>query len=153
MLHLLSQTRAGHSGPADVTSLSLSHAKVTDEGLKELKELKKLSHLDLGDTAVTDEGLKELKDFPNRKWLGLHKTKVTSKGVKELKKALPYCYISEEDPEDRSKMERRRERASSRPYVSSATIYTVVEVFLAALAIIAPAIYVATKVRQRTKRL
>jgi hypothetical protein len=35
---------------------------VTDAGLKELKELKQLTTLDLEGTQVTDAGLKELKE-------------------------------------------------------------------------------------------
>jgi hypothetical protein len=50
-------------------------------------------------------------------------------------------------------MERTRSpsQASTRPPVSRATIWTVVKVSLVALSVIAPGIYVATKVWQRAK--
>jgi internalin A len=42
--------------------LSLNGTKVTDAGLKELKELKELTSLDVVETAVTDAGINELKE-------------------------------------------------------------------------------------------
>jgi Leucine-rich repeat (LRR) protein len=156
----------------NLKALWLPNTKVTDAGLKELKELKNLEELNLGDTAVTDLGLKELKELQNLKRLLLYKTKVTDAGLKELREALPECNIVEKDPEEWLKMAVARMKemneksrviyeklrgehgshASPRSHVSSATIFTVVKVLLAALAIIPLAIYVATKVWQRARR-
>ena len=74
-------------------TLNLSSTKVTDAGLKELKDLKNLTTLYLP-AAVTDAGLKELKDLKNLTLLDLFDTSVTDAGLKELKKALPNCRIS-----------------------------------------------------------
>jgi len=68
-------------------------SKVTDADLKQLKDLKNLQSLYLGNTKVTDAGLKELKDFKNLSFLGLLGTRVTDGGVKELQEALPDCQI------------------------------------------------------------
>jgi hypothetical protein len=45
--------------------------------------------LNLGNTKVTDAGLKELKEFKNLQWLGIRGTHVTFRGLKELQSALP----------------------------------------------------------------
>src|SRR5207253_160541 len=68
--------------------------KVTDAGLKELRELKNLQTLYLNGTKVTDTGLKELKDLKNLRTLEVAFTAVTDAGVKELKAALPKIDIS-----------------------------------------------------------
>jgi Leucine Rich repeat len=57
---------------------------VSDEGLKELVALKRLTHLDLRDNPVTDVGVKELSALTSLAHLSLHGTKVTGAGVKEL---------------------------------------------------------------------
>ena len=44
-----------------VVKVDLSGTKITDAGLKVLKELKELRELDLNGTQVTDAGVKELK--------------------------------------------------------------------------------------------
>jgi len=74
-------------------TLDLSETKVTDAGLKELKEIKSLQTLYLWNTKVTDAGLKELKELNNLKVLHLLDTKVTDAGVKELQMALPKLNI------------------------------------------------------------
>ena len=53
-----------------VIGVNLAGTKVTDAGLKELKDLKQLTYLQLGHTGVTDDG------------------------VADLQKALPGCKIS-----------------------------------------------------------
>ncbi|HEV3383989.1 MAG TPA: sigma-70 family RNA polymerase sigma factor [Gemmata sp.] len=58
---------------------------VGDEGMKELKDLKNLTVLDLTDTLVTDEGMKELKVLRSLTSLNLGSTKIGNEGMKELK--------------------------------------------------------------------
>jgi CHAT domain-containing protein/tetratricopeptide (TPR) repeat protein len=65
--------------------LGLNGTQVTDAGLKELRELKSLQDLDLGGTQVTDAGLTELKQLKSLQWLYLLGTRVTDAGLKELK--------------------------------------------------------------------
>ena len=69
----------------DVLSLVLAVDNLTDAGLKELKEFKNLTTLNLNNTKVTDAGLKELKDLKNLTTLSLYSTQVTDAGLKELK--------------------------------------------------------------------
>ncbi len=45
---------------------------MTDAGLKELKELKQLTSLNLNGTQVTDAGLKELKESQTTHWARPH---------------------------------------------------------------------------------
>jgi hypothetical protein len=78
----------------NLTCLYMNGTKVTGVGFKELKALNNLTTLCIGDTPLTDEGLKELKNFKNLKFLFLSDTKVTNAGVKELQEALPKCKIS-----------------------------------------------------------
>jgi Leucine-rich repeat (LRR) protein len=93
LLHALSnaKTKDGKrpSGPGDVTSLDLRRTRVTDAGLKELKEFKNLETLYLSRTMVTDAGLKELKELEHLPMLFLSNTKVTDAGKKELQSARP----------------------------------------------------------------
>jgi len=64
---------------------------VTDEGLKELAELKELRSLSLSGTRVTDAGLKGLKGLRQLRLVLLHKTRVTPEGVADFRQALPKC--------------------------------------------------------------
>ena len=50
--------------------------------------------VNLGHTKVTDAGLKELKDLKQLTSLNLAETKVTADGVADLQKALPGCKIT-----------------------------------------------------------
>src|SRR5437870_2879959 len=68
-----------------VIGVNLGGTKVTDAGLKELKQVKQLTDLNLDDTPVTDAGLKELKHFKQLTALDLKATPVTDAGLKELK--------------------------------------------------------------------
>ena len=77
-----------------VIGVSFNFKPVTDAGLKELKDLKQLTSLNLDNTKVTDAGLKELKDLKQLTSLNLYATKVTDDGVADLQKALPGCKIT-----------------------------------------------------------
>jgi hypothetical protein len=68
-----------------LTTLQLFGTEVSDVGLKDLKDLKNLTTLGLAFTKVTDVGLKQLKDLQNLILLDLGNTKVTDAGLKELK--------------------------------------------------------------------
>jgi Leucine-rich repeat (LRR) protein len=63
----------------------LSLLGVTDAGMKYLKGLTALEHLDLGHTEVGDAGLENLKDLTKLKTLTLDGTPVTDAGIKYLK--------------------------------------------------------------------
>src|SRR5207302_1019475 len=64
--------------------LGLSCSSLTDGGLKDLARLKSLQSLDLGGTKVTGTGLKELAELKDLQALQLSHTKVTDAGLKEL---------------------------------------------------------------------
>jgi internalin A len=68
----------------NLTSLDLSHTRITDEGLKELKGFKDLTVLMLADTMVTDAGLQELSDLKSLTILELTRTSTTDVGLKQL---------------------------------------------------------------------
>ena len=79
---------------AEVEELSLEGTEITDEGLKELVKLKKLTELILfGCKQITDAGLKELARLTHLDVLWLSETQVTKAGVVKLQKALPKCRI------------------------------------------------------------
>jgi hypothetical protein len=90
---------SGHGPHRDVSDADLKELKefkhlttlnlyecgnVTDDGVKELKELKQLTSLSLGHTKVTDAGLTELKELKQLTTLDLSHTQVTDAGLKEL---------------------------------------------------------------------
>ena len=66
-------------------TLVLDNTEITDAGLKELKELKNLQTLELGVPNITDAGLKELKEHKSLQQLSLGYTQVTDVGLKELR--------------------------------------------------------------------
>jgi internalin A len=68
-----------------LTWLNLDVTGVTDAGLKDLKEFKRLTRLSLAYTKVTDVGLKDLKELRQITWLDLDGTSVTDAGLKDLK--------------------------------------------------------------------
>jgi hypothetical protein len=68
-------------------------AKITDEGISHLANLKDLEYLDLSDTLVTDAGLKHLEGLAKLEELYLHNTHVTEAGVRELRNSLPSLEI------------------------------------------------------------
>ncbi|HEV3445358.1 MAG TPA: hypothetical protein VG099_11995, partial [Gemmataceae bacterium] len=63
----------------------LSVTRITGAGLKELRDLQKLTHLDLSATAITDKGLEELIDFHNLTELNLDAAEVSDEGLKALR--------------------------------------------------------------------
>src|SRR5262249_30836125 len=89
LLHALSHSMARkEKRPADATevvSLFLGETKVTDAGLKELKDFQGLQKLGLSATVVSDAGLKELANFRGLQELYLRQTKVTGAGLKDIK--------------------------------------------------------------------
>jgi Leucine-rich repeat (LRR) protein len=64
--------------------LSLAGTRVTDAGVKKLKELKNLTSLDLAWTQVSDARLVELKGLKNLTELRLLGTRVTDAGLDKL---------------------------------------------------------------------
>jgi internalin A len=88
-------TRDDKAPGKPVVKVVLSGSRVTDAGLKELKQLKQINSLELSFCKeVTDAGLKELKELKQLKELNLLYTKVTAAGVADLKKALPDLKIT-----------------------------------------------------------
>ena len=61
------------------------NSKITDHGLKEIKEFNNLGVLNLRGTQITDAGLKEFKDFRRLYSVFLGDTQVTDTGFNELK--------------------------------------------------------------------
>ena len=68
-------------------------AKITDEGISHLVNLKDLEFLDLSDTLVTDAGLKHLEGLWKLEELYLHNTHVTETGVRKLQNVIPNLKI------------------------------------------------------------
>ncbi|HET6441468.1 MAG TPA: leucine-rich repeat domain-containing protein, partial [Phycisphaerae bacterium] len=69
----------------DLQELNLSHTQITDAGLRDLRELKGLQALWLSGTQITDVGLKVLKELKDLQSLDLGGTKITDAGLKDLK--------------------------------------------------------------------
>lgn len=101
-----------HIAP-NVVEVDLSRTKVTDEGLKHIGKLARLTHLNLSRTQITDKGIAHLSGLRSLEYLNLYgtgvsdavlpmlakhrrlkalyawKTKITSEGLSKLRKALP----------------------------------------------------------------
>jgi hypothetical protein len=77
----------------NLTSLNLDHTTVTDEGLKNLAALLKLSQLRLDSATITDAGAETLKTLTSLKVLNLYHTLATDSGYQALRRALPGCEI------------------------------------------------------------
>jgi len=71
-------------------TLLLSHTAVTDAALGDLAHVQSL---DLSFTGVTDEGVEKLASYQGLIWLSLDNTKVTGAALRRLRKALPDCRI------------------------------------------------------------
>ncbi len=77
----------------NLTHLNVGFSPVTGTGLRELKILKKLTHLRLDNTPIQDEDIAHLKDLPNLTTLSLSGTKITDAVVKELKTLKKLTYL------------------------------------------------------------
>jgi internalin A len=77
-------TRDNDKPDKPVVGVNLQNKKMTDEDLKELATLTKLTNLNLTGTQVTDVGLKEIAQLTKLTDLNLTLTKVTDAGIKEL---------------------------------------------------------------------
>ena len=101
-----------HIAP-NVVEVDLSRTKVTDDGLKHIGKLARLTHLNLSRTQITDKGIEHLSGLRSLEYLNLFgtavsdavlptlakhrrlkslytwKTKITSEGLGKLRKALP----------------------------------------------------------------
>ncbi len=74
-----------HLAP-NVVDVDLGRTKVTDEGLKAIGKLGRLTHLNLNRTAITDAGLEHLAELRSLQWLNLYGTKVTDASLTVLAK-------------------------------------------------------------------
>jgi len=68
----------------DAIKVRLGYSKITDAGLKHLKEFTELKELFLNNTDITDAGLVHLKGLANLELLIIRKTKITDAGVMHL---------------------------------------------------------------------
>ena len=77
-----------------VTGVDLSGTRITDAGLKDLKELKGLRVLSLAGTRITDAGLKDLKELKGLRVLSLEGTLIGDAGLKDLKELKKLALVS-----------------------------------------------------------
>ncbi|HUY87561.1 MAG TPA: hypothetical protein VMV10_02385 [Pirellulales bacterium] len=69
----------------DCRSLLLVGTTITDEGLKYMKDMKSLEHLEMGNTRVTDDGIPNIASLPNLLVVTVGGTKVSENGLRRLK--------------------------------------------------------------------
>jgi hypothetical protein len=88
-------TDAGLKFIADMPleKLHLERTQISDAGLQHLKNMKRLTYLNVYDTKVTDAGLQYLKELKSLKKLYVWKTSVTEDGMKKLNESLPELQI------------------------------------------------------------
>ena len=95
----LDDTAVGDAGIAklqlpELTSLSLSGTKLTDDGVATIVRHPKLESLYLDRTKITDEGLKRLAEAKTLTWLSIQETNVSAAAIQRLKQALPKCEVT-----------------------------------------------------------
>jgi Leucine-rich repeat (LRR) protein len=77
-------------GLTNLRRLGLSNAKLTDEGLAYLKNMKKLDYLSIGGD-FTEKGLEHLKGLKSLQYLYIRPERgIPNRAVRDLKKSLPY---------------------------------------------------------------
>ena len=74
--------------------LDISGTKITDVGLKQVRNLDRLRELRLEETDISDAGLASLQYLRHLRYLDLEGTRATDEGVEKLRKALPNCRIT-----------------------------------------------------------
>ncbi|MBC7819067.1 MAG: protein kinase [Planctomycetaceae bacterium] len=78
----------------NLTLLNLGGTRITDDGLRHLKDYPRLIVLHLSQTSISDAGLKHLTGLTRLQELIIDRTKVTIEGVRELRIALPKCNVA-----------------------------------------------------------
>lgn len=73
----------------DMTELVLDGTRVTDAGVRRLKEAPKLMLLGLVDTSVTDAALNDISAIKQLSWVYLKGSKVTPNGIRQLRRQRP----------------------------------------------------------------
>lgn len=85
---------AGLNKATSIEVLDLSHTNISDTGIQNIYDLKRLKQLDLeGCKKITDKSVNTLKLFKNLTSLNLEGTSLTADGVAQLRKLLPDCEI------------------------------------------------------------
>ena len=80
-----------------LTKLNLNGTAITDEGLKEVGNLKALTMLGLSSTTVTDKGLNEIRNLTLLNVLFIRDTATTDVGVNALKVSLLSLKVKREE--------------------------------------------------------
>ena len=80
---------------ASLKRLYLDGTAITDEGLKQLVDLKELRTLNLAHTSITDLGLIQLEGLSALRKLDVQGAKVTPEGIARLKAAIPALQIKQ----------------------------------------------------------
>ena len=70
-----------------------SHIKLTDDGLRHIRFLKRATGIYLDEVPVTDAGLARLHGLRNLSHIRLLNTRATPDGVAALQKSLPGCEV------------------------------------------------------------
>jgi len=79
--------------PDHVSKLALVDTPITDEGIRRLLRLQKLTRVNLAGTKVTDDGVQALGELPNLEWVCVNRTHVTSRGVARLNATRPELVV------------------------------------------------------------
>lgn len=77
-----------------LTTLSLRATKITDSSLATIAQLKQLRSLNLADTKISDDGVRHLEALRSLLEIDLSRTRVTDQGAARLQAALPCLRIT-----------------------------------------------------------
>ena len=93
--------------PQNLSTLSLSHTKVTDTGMRGLRRLKSLCFLRLDGLPISDVGMKEVGRLGSLRNLSLYRCRVGDQGLAELEELRDLVLLSLDATDVTSKGVRR----------------------------------------------
>lgn len=77
-----------------LTWLGLQRTRISDRGVRSLREMQTLKHLDLTRTRVTDKGIRALEGLTGLESLVVARCKVTSAGAERFRQKVPGCRVT-----------------------------------------------------------
>lgn len=97
-----------------LTWLGLPRSRISDKGMRSLKDIRSLRYLDLTRSRVSDRSIEYLAELSNLRTLIVCRTKISREGVALLESRLPDCHIEWEMPTNERDTSRQQDRVNIR---------------------------------------
>ncbi|MBN2313863.1 MAG: hypothetical protein JXM79_08025, partial [Sedimentisphaerales bacterium] len=76
-----------------LTTLHVSRTSLTDQALDSIIKMKTLQRLKLNETKITDRGLRKLHGLKQLTYLEIHNTNISQEAINDLKKSIPKLHM------------------------------------------------------------